>query len=107
MVITLNNYKELLSFHVKKSGLSLRQIAQHCKDRGQKIDSSYISKLQNGHLPPPSEGISKILADVLGGDADTFVYLGYLAKAPYVIRKKLENISDLRENNKTFHLKTK
>lgn len=83
-------YKNLLSYHVKKSGLTLRQIAQQCKDRGQQIAPSYISKLQNGHLPPPSETVSRVLADVLGGNSDAFVYSGYIEKAPSAIRGNLD-----------------
>ena len=88
-VVMSKQYKDLLSCYIRKSGLSLRQIARRCRDRGQHIDSSYISKLQNGHLPPPSEDVSRVLADVLGGNSDVFVYLGYIAKAPAIIRQKL------------------
>lgn len=83
-------YRELLAEYVAKSKMTLREIAEECKVRGEPIDPSYISKLQTGRLPPPSEEVSRVLAEVLGGDANKLVYLGYLEKAPSIIRQLLE-----------------
>ncbi|MBP2655791.1 MAG: hypothetical protein H6Q73_3360 [Firmicutes bacterium] len=82
-------YRQLLSHYIKHSGLSLRQIAQQCRERNHSIDPSYISKLQSGHLPPPSEEVSKTLAEVLGANAEELIYLGYIEKAPATIRQRL------------------
>lgn len=91
-------YKELLTGYIKARGLTLREISLRCKARGQKIAPSYISKLQNGYLPPPSEIVSVTLAEVLGCNPNILVYRGYLEKAPDSIRKILpknyELISD-------------
>lgn len=45
-------YAEMLSDIIKKSELSLRQIAKRCEDLNLKIAPSYISQLKNGKLPP-------------------------------------------------------
>ncbi|BBB90968.1 MAG TPA: helix-turn-helix domain-containing protein [Methylomusa anaerophila] len=82
-------YTDLLAYYIKKSGMSLRQIACRCQEKGHKIAPSYISKLQNGHLPPPSEDVSRVLAEVLDGNPEILIYLGYFAKAPSIIRQKL------------------
>lgn len=88
-------YADLLSFHIKRSGLTLREIAQQCRERGCPIDPSYISKLQTGRLPPPSEGISQILAQVLEASVEELTYWGYVEKAPKVIRQRLSLDPDL------------
>ena len=86
-------YKELLSSLVKKSGLTLREIADKCKEHGQSIDPSYISKLQTGKLPPPSEEVSRALALVTGGDTDELVWLSFVEKAPMETRQGLRNLN--------------
>ncbi|KAB2334280.1 helix-turn-helix domain-containing protein [Bacillus mesophilum] len=68
-------YHELLNEYIKKSGLSLRQISEQMKNRGVKIDKSYISKLQNGVVNPPSLVITLALADVTGGEPEKLVQL--------------------------------
>ena len=83
------HYRHLLSHYIKHSGLSLRQIAQRCRERNHSIDPSYISKLQSGHLPPPSAEVSKMLAEVLGANAEELIYIGYIEKAPAIIRQRL------------------
>ncbi len=82
-------YFHLLSHHIQQSGLTLRQIAKRCRDLHHSIDPSYISKLQTGQLPPPSEEVSQTLAKVLNADAEELIYLGYIEKAPLVIKQKL------------------
>lgn len=88
-------YAQLLSSHIKHSDLTLREIAHQCKERGYPIDPSYISKLQTGRLPPPSEEVSHVLANVLGAQAEELIYWGYIEKAPQVIRQKLLVDQDL------------
>lgn len=88
------SYKDLLAYYIKKSKMTLRQIAYYCEEKGQKIAPSYISKLQNGHLPPPSEDVSRVLAEVLNGNPETLIYLGYIEKAPSIIRQKLTSEYD-------------
>lgn len=86
-----NHYKDLLSLWIKKRGLTLRQITQRCQEKGLTIDPSYISKLQTGRLPPPTENVSRILAEVLEANPNEFAYYGYLAKAPEIIRTHLQS----------------
>lgn len=83
------DYAKLLSAYIEKSELSLRRIAELCNKKGFSIDHSYISKLKNGKMPPPSEELSRVLAEVLGGDPETLVIEGYIEKAPEEIKKLL------------------
>lgn len=87
-------YKELLSEMVEKSHMTLREIADKAKKKGVPIDPSYISKLQTGKQPPPSEDISKVLAEVCNSDPDSLVWEGYMEKAPEIIRSYVEKTMD-------------
>lgn len=80
-------YAELLTEYINKAGISLRQIAKMCNEKGFSIDHSYISKLKNGKMPPPSEELSRVLAEVLNGDPDALVIEGYKEKAPNEIKR--------------------
>ncbi|NEZ94243.1 hypothetical protein EXM69_20475 [Clostridium botulinum] len=82
-------YNELLSSYIKNSGLTLRKISNECEQIGISVDPSYISKLQTGKMPPPSEEISRALARVCGGDINKLVTLGYIGKAPIQVQDAL------------------
>lgn len=86
-------YKELLSELVKNSGLTLREIAEKCKEHNLLIDPSYISKLQTGKQAPPSNDVSRTLAEVLGGDPLKLSWLGFIEKAPYDIQQSLRDLN--------------
>ena len=49
----------------QKLGLTLRELADKVG-----IDFTYLSKIENGVLPPPSEKVISKLAGVLGADKD-------------------------------------
>lgn len=80
------SYRQLLSQMIEQSGLSLREIARRCNEKGQKIDASYISKLQTGKQITASEEINRTIAEVCGGNTDQLIWDGYMEKAPSIIR---------------------
>lgn len=79
-------YKDTLSEIINKSGLSLREIANRCKVLGISISNSYISQLQTGKLPPPSEDVSIAISKVCAENPERLVIEGYLEKAPEIMR---------------------
>lgn len=79
-------YKELLSEMVEKSHMTLREIADMAREKGVSLDPSYISKLQTGKQQPASDEVSKVIAEVCGGDPDLLIWEGYMEKAPEVVR---------------------
>jgi len=94
-------YRELLSRMIEKSGLSLREISRRCNQKGQKIDASYISKLQTGKQITASEEINRIIAEVCGGNADQLIWDGYMEKAPTIIRDYVNTtLPNLKETMK-------
>jgi transcriptional regulator with XRE-family HTH domain len=58
----MSNYSSLLSDLIDKSGLSLTEVCMRSEKHGQKITTSYLSKLKNGKMPPPSYKMSVALA---------------------------------------------
>lgn len=87
------SYKNVLSEMVEKSGLTLREIAEKCKEYHVKIDPSYISKLQTGKQSPASEDINIALAKVCAGDPEYLLFEAYMEKAPKVIKDILGNVT--------------
>lgn len=84
-------YHRLLDQYISDSGLSLREIARQCFERGLEIDHSYISKLRRGVMPPASDKVNRVLATVLGGDPDALILAAYQEKIPPSVLKKLAN----------------
>lgn len=76
------SYSEVLKEAIKESKLSHIQISEKCKSLGETIVPSYISKLVNGEMPPPSEKKTKVLAEALGIDSKKLTLEAYLDKAP-------------------------
>ena len=92
------NYSNMLSGIVDASQLSLRKISKRCSEQGVSITPSYISQLKNGKLPPPSENISLILAQVCGSKKSTqLVFQGYMEKAPTLVREYMLASSSLNK----------
>jgi len=58
-------YANLLVDAISKSQWTYQQIVDRCKIKGVSITKSYLSKICSGFLPPPSDGVNKVLADVL------------------------------------------
>ena len=63
----------------------------------------YISKLRLGKRPAPSEEISRVLAEVTGGDPQRLIIKGYIEKMPDDLKdqlglyKYLSNIDDIAD----------
>ncbi|MFC1962787.1 helix-turn-helix domain-containing protein [Chloroflexota bacterium] len=68
----------------KKAGLSQRVLAVNVG-----VDFSYLSKLENGVLPPPSEKVILRLAEILGTDKDELLTLA--GRVPSDIRQMLQD----------------
>lgn len=75
-------YSEVLKKAIEDSKLSHIEISQRCKNIGESIVPSYISKLVNNKMPPPTEKISLVLAQALEMDSKKLILEGYLDKAP-------------------------
>jgi transcriptional regulator with XRE-family HTH domain len=87
-------YHELLSQYIKNSGLTLRQISAECEKHGISMDSSYISRMQTGKVPPPSEEVSRTIATICNQDPQPLIMQGYIDKAPEPIQKLLNEYGE-------------
>jgi repressor LexA len=82
-------YRDLLARYLTGAGLNANQAALRCTERGCKIHRTYLSKILNGRLPPPSAEVSRALAEVCGQDPEPLVIAGYEEKAPAPVRRLL------------------
>lgn len=85
-------YSRLLRDIVANSGYNSKQIIDECNKRGKKIDKAYLSKLLNGKIPPPSEEVSRVLANICNADERLLVVEGYVDKAPKEIKEIFHSI---------------
>ena len=68
----------------KQAGLSQRELADNVG-----VDFTYLSKIEGGVMPPPSEKVILRLAEVLNADKEELMTLG--GKIPSDIAEMLKN----------------
>ena len=84
-----NTFGNVLREYRRAAGISQRELAQKAD-----LDFSYISKIENGKVDPPSEEKIKIMASQLGVEAE--VLLGLAGKiSSEQIRKAVESNPDV------------
>lgn len=89
----MNKYTKLLKKSIESSGLSLSQICRLLESKGFKPGKSYLSKLQNGKLPPASDTMNKALASVLDIDSVELQASAYVVKISPEVLERLKKIS--------------
>jgi HTH-type transcriptional regulator, competence development regulator len=81
---------------------SLRGVARHLE-----IEASYLSKVERGLVPPPSDQTIRRLADVLGDDFDTLMLLagrvspqlqGIVGARPRLFAELIRELGDAPDN---------
>jgi SOS-response transcriptional repressor LexA len=92
-------YADLLKEYIKLSGKKLEEITRECETKGVSVHPTYISKLRLGQRPAPSEEISRVLAEVTGGDPEKLIMSGYIEKAPGKVKDLIA-----REQTSTYNL---
>lgn len=80
------SYAEILKDYILKSEKTLEQIVRECQDRGITIHATYVSKLRLGQRPAADGSISRVLAEVTGGDPERLIAAGYIERAPEEVR---------------------
>lgn len=82
-------YTTLLNKIIESSGLTVKEIAERCKQSGVDITPAYISTLRNNkNNRAPSDKVSKALAKACEyKDEEALVIEAYLDSAPDIIRK--------------------
>jgi len=88
----MSRYSKVLTRIIAESGLTAKEVAEKCNEIGNGIDTTRLSKLQNGRLPAPSEKVSRDIAKVCHSDDKELVIEGYLEKAPKEIIEALNSI---------------
>ncbi|MCA1029262.1 hypothetical protein LCM23_24945 [Cytobacillus kochii] len=89
------HYSELIDSYIKKSGMSLAEIAEKMRvEKGVKVDRTYISKLRKNPKYAATEEINKAFAEVTGGDVNRLVWAGLVYSSHPSIRHILNFIDD-------------
>lgn len=105
----MSEFGEFLRAIRKKNKISQRELAKQVG-----VDFTYISKIENGAMPAPSEDTIKKIASVLGEDADKMILMAekipsdfqnviykyeevpvFLRKAPSFSEKQWNKIVDI------------
>lgn len=104
----MTRYSILLNNIIVESGLTAKEVVEKCNKLGNGIDTTRLSKLQNGKLPAPSEKVSRDIAKVCNADDRLLVLEGYLEKAPkeiieaFASIKYMTTVSALQTFENTF-----
>lgn len=99
----MKDYASLLKNYITKSKLSLKTISDELKNRGFSTDKGYISKLQNGKIPPAGEEITRAIAEITGGDPEELILAGYLERAPEEVKDRLLTNTEQNTLINTMH----
>lgn len=89
----MQTYKEILNFILKRSGLTLEEVAEGCRKNDVYISASYLSKLRLGHRPPPSNKISQTIAKVCNSGYDNLLDAANTEKTPVPVARQLNIIN--------------
>lgn len=87
--------------------MSLTQITDILKEKGFSSHKGYISKLQNGKLPPAGENLNNALAEITGGDSEKLNIEAYKEKAPKRLKDIFERVDKLEQLQHVFPYVTK
>jgi repressor LexA len=91
----VSKYSSLLSELIDRSGLSLTEIAARTEKHGQKMTTSYLSKLKNGKMPPPSFKMSIALALSLDVEPEILLSAGIQDNTKHNQEELIKALHDL------------
>ena len=83
----LETFSDYLRKAREKSGLTQAALAGRCR-----LTGSYISLLESGKKPAPSDGVVKRLAAALSLAADEALQIAHLDRAPEDLRRALDRL---------------
>lgn len=69
--------------------MSLSEICAKLQDRGFKTNKGYLSKLQNGKIPPAGDGLNDAISNVIGIDAVKLKTAAYRQRIPHDVLQEL------------------
>ncbi|WP_157843132.1 LexA family transcriptional regulator [Bacillus sp. FJAT-42315] len=97
----MQRYHEILKKYIRESGLSLDEISKRLEHSGFSTKKAYLSRLQNGKIPPAGDELNRALASILDRDEYELILTSYLEKAPPEFKKLInenENLETSLEN---------
>ncbi|MFF2016208.1 XRE family transcriptional regulator [Paenibacillus sp. NPDC058177] len=82
-------YSLILKESIKGKKVSLSKLTALIKEHGVNTNKAYISKLQNGKLPPAGDKLNNALATALEIDPAKLKAAAYIEKIPTDVLKEL------------------
>ncbi|AYK05296.1 MULTISPECIES: hypothetical protein [Brevibacillus] len=83
-------YSDILRQCIENSCLSLSQICNQLQKYGFKTNKGYLSKLQNGRIPPAGDELNDAISKVIGINAIKLKVAAYRERIPNDILKELK-----------------
>lgn len=102
----ITDYPKLLKQYIKNSHMRLDELSEKLEERGLSASYHYLSKLQNGKVPPASEALNRAIADITKGDPDRLILSSYIQKAPKEVYDFITHALEQQEKLKTSTLRT-
>ncbi|MDV6378223.1 hypothetical protein ORD22_08175 [Sporosarcina sp. GW1-11] len=88
-------YHDLLRDSISRSRLSLADISDQLIDMGFSTKKDYLSKLQNGKIPPARDDLNTALARILDIDENELILSAHLAKSPQAFKNIISEYNQL------------
>ncbi len=86
-------YKEMLEKIMNEQKLTNTEVVARCKEQGIEISETYFSRIKNNKKNPPSEEVSRAIANACNVDERLLVIEGYIDKSPKEIQEAFKTIN--------------
>lgn len=99
-----SRYASLLDKRITESGMTLEEISRLTEKFGFKVTTSYLSKLRNGKMPPPSFKATIAIAKALGINPEELLIAGQIDNKEAERKELLEALEETfpNESGKTL-----
>jgi transcriptional regulator with XRE-family HTH domain len=94
----MGDFAEKIGELRRKAGLKQAELAKLCD-----LTPSYVSLLESGKKPPPSDDVVARLARALGEDRAALLELAHLERSPEDVRKKLRRLEGGLRRQRRLH----
>ncbi|MDF9412956.1 XRE family transcriptional regulator [Brevibacillus laterosporus] len=83
-------YANILREYIEGSCLSLSQICNQLQEYGFKTNKGYLSKLQNGKIPPAGDKLNDAISKIIGIDGIKLKAAAYRERIPNDVLQELK-----------------
>ena len=92
-------YKEMLEKIMNEKKLTNTEVIAKCREQGIEISETYFSRIKNNKKNPPSEEVSRAIANACNVDERLLVIEGYIDKSPKEIQEAFKTINFMAKSS--------